>query len=390
MVKSKDKIIKIILLIIAIMFNFTFTEAEEQDKVTEIISNISDSYNLNEYISVLEEYSKKSGVDGISIENVAKGLISNKGIDTNLFITKFVSMFFKEVVIAIKGAITIFIIIIIMAIITSLELEKKSDITKIAHLACFLTLSTVTIATFTNVISVFSGLISTLTTLMQVISPFIMTMLVATGAITSTGVIQPLLLFLASAIGFLINYMVIPFFSISVALNVICSISQNLRLDKMSKMFPKVALWTVGISLTLFLGILGLESSLSSSVDSLTLKTAQTAMSTFVPVVGKFFSDSFETVIGATKLIGKTGGVIGIIVIILVSIVPILKIACISIVYNVLAALIEPIYTDDDVIKYISGFGEIYKTLLGILIGIVILFVISVGIILNLGGSIFT
>ena len=95
----------------------------------------------------------------------------------------------------------------------------------------------------------------------------------------------------------------------------------------MSKIFSSVSLWTVGVVLTVFLGVLSLETSLSTSVDSLGVKTTQAAVSNFVPVVGKFFSDSFEVVVGATKIIGKTGGVIGIIGIIVVAIVPIFKLA---------------------------------------------------------------
>ena len=155
-------------------------------------------------------------------------------------------------------------------------------------------------------------------------------------------------------------------------------------------MFSGSAIWVVGVLFTLFLGVLSLESSVSSSVDSLTVKTTQAAVSNFVPVVGKFFSDSFETVVGATKIIGKTGGVVGIIAIILVAAIPIIKLASIVAIYNILNTLIEPIYADEKVSKYISNFTDVYKNMLGILIGIVILFIISTGIILNLVSKIVT
>ena len=78
------------------------------------------------------------------------------------------------------------------------------------------------------------------------------------------------------------------------------------------------------------------------------------------------------------------GGTVGIIATILVSIVPILKILSITIIYNVLVALVEPICSDNSIIKYLSSFAKLYKNLLGVLIGIVILFVIATGIVLNL------
>ena len=127
---------------------------------------------------------------------------------------------------------------------------------------------------------------------------------------------------------------------------------------------------------------------MSSSVDALAVKTTQAAVSNFVPVVGKFFSDSFETVVGATKIISNVGGTLGIISVIIIAIIPILKITCITIIYSLLSALIEPICNDSNLNKYISGFVSIYKTTLGILIGVTILFIISTGIILNLIGQV--
>ena len=49
-----------------------------------------------------------------------------------------------------------------------------------------------------------------------------------------------------------------------------------------------------------------------------------------------------------------------------------------------LAALVEPISNDELTSKYLSSIANTYKTMLGVLIGITILFVISTGIILNL------
>ncbi|MEG1203848.1 MAG: stage III sporulation protein AE, partial [Clostridia bacterium] len=353
-------------------------------------SAMSNTFELDKYAGVIDEYAKKSGIDDISFTDITNDLITKNETDYSSIIVKVLSFFAKEIVGAIKGAISIFIIVIIMAIISSLELDKKSDITQIAHLVCFLALATITVATFIDTITMFKNVVSSLTGIMQVISPFLMAVLIATGAISSTGIIQPMLLFIASAIGGIVTYIILPFLSISVAINVICSISKNLKLEKMSKLFSSSAIWIMGIVLTVFLGILSLETSLTSSIDSLGIKATQTAVSNFVPVVGKFFSDSFETVVGATKVVGRVGGSIGIISLIIVALVPVIKIASIAGVYMILAALIEPISSDESTAKYITGFISIYKTLLGILIGITILFVISTGIILNLASSVIT
>ena len=366
----------------------TQIENENNDLMNSAKEDISEGVNFDEFVNTMDEYIKDNNIADIDLNEIANDMLNGKETDYNAIFIKILSLFSKDIVKALTGGITILIIVIIMGVISSMELESKSDVTKIAHLACFLVIATITISSFIEIITNFKEVVSTLTTIMQVISPFLMAILLATGAITSTGIIEPLLLFIASAIGFIINYIVVPFMCISVAFNVISSMSQNLRLTKMSKLFNSTSLWIIGIIFTVFLGILSLETSLSSSVDTLAVKTTQAAVSNFVPVVGKFFSDSFETVVGATKIISKVGGTIGILAVILIAITPIIKILTVLIIYKILAALIEPICDDENISKYISGFTSTYQTILGILIGISILFVISTGIILNLSSQI--
>jgi len=372
--------------------NMVFGQDLANEQINEIKENIlnevGENVNLDGYISSLQEYVNESDIDGVEVNDFVSSLINGSGIDYKNLLLKLLSIFSSDLLKVISGAIVIFIILIIMAIVSSLELEEKSDIAKLTHLVCYLAIVVIIFSSFVDIISSFKNVITSITTLMQTVSPFLMAVIMATGKITTTGIIQPILLFIASAIGFIINYIVVPFISISVSLNIISNISENLNLGKMSKLFNSFSMWTISVTLTIFLGILSLETTLTSSVDTLAVKATQTAVSNFVPVVGKFFSDSFETVVGATRIIANVGGIIGIVVIFVISIIPILKIFATMLVYMVLNSLIEPICNNEQISKFLSGFISTYKTLLGILIGVAILFVISTGIILNLASSV--
>lgn len=363
------------------------SEIDTRD-VEEVKDSVANNLNLDEYVTSLNEYIKESGIDEFNLAEISKDLVSGGNVDFSKASLKLLNVFGKEIISVLKSSILIFIIIVILAVIDSLQIEEKSDVSQIAKLVCFLAIATISISEFTRVLLDFKTVITNITTLMQIISPFLVAVLIATGAINTVGIIQPLLLFLASLIGFIINYVVVPLISLSVAFNVISRISDDIKLNKMSKILNSSGLWIIGVIFTVFLGILSLESSLSASVDTLTVKTTQAAVSNFVPVVGKFFSDSFETVVGATKIISRVGGILGVIVVILVVITPVIKIAAIMFIYKILAVLIEPICHQKDVSEYIELFADTYKTLLGILIGVSILFIISIGIILNLAGSV--
>lgn len=305
---SKKKLYKIFIPILIIIYLLTFNvefvlasdvfsgsdSLDDVSKTTEemtdnITKSTKETYNLDEYVETINNSVNQNLGQEIDFKNIANELLNENDINYKNLFTKLLEIFASELSSAIKGAVTIFVIVIIMAILSNLELDNKSDITRIAHLACFIVIATITVTTFVQTISMIKNTINTMVTLIQVISPFLLSVLIATGKISTTGIIQPLLLFLASLVGFIVTYFVIPLLSISVAFDVICSISENIKLEKLSKLFSSVSLWTVGVVLTFFLGVLSLETSLSSSVDSLSIKTTQAAVSNFVPVVGKFF-----------------------------------------------------------------------------------------------------
>lgn len=376
--------------VILVLFLFIFLIPLEKVKATDTQEQIKKYTNIDEYISTLELYTKDSGYENIDFNDIYTMLTKNSELNYSKLITKILNVFSSNFIKAISNSIIILIIMIVISILSSIQLDEKSDVLKIANLVCYILVISLTVSVFLDVMKSLNKTISTQTTLMQIISPFLLSIIMASGAISSTGIIEPLLLFIASAIGFLVNYVVIPFLQISLALKIISMVSDTLKFDRLSSLFSGSSKWIIVVTLTIFLGILSLETSLTSSVDALAVKTTQAAVSNFVPVVGKFFSDSFETVVGATKIVGNVAGIIGIITIILIASVPIIKLLSVIIVYSILIALIEPICQNSKIIKYLEYLIETYKIALGIVIGVSILFIISTGIIVNISKAIIT
>lgn len=373
---------------VIILFFITSDIYGVDDNKSNVAEEIKENFGLSAYLDSIGECIQEANISEFNVSDFSNDLISGRGIGYNKIFQNIISLLGKEIFTSLKSAILILIIILLMAILNGIN--ENSQILNIVYLVCFIAIASITIGNFTQIISMFKNTSDILSKIVQIVSPFLIAILIGTGAITSTGLIQPLILFMASLIGFIITYIIIPCISVSVALNVISSMSDNFKFNELSKMFSKCAIWIIGIVLTLFLGILSLETTLSASVDSLTVNVTQAAFSNFIPVVGKFFSDSLETVIGTSKIIGKAGGVVGIVSMVVISSVPIIKIASVCIVYYLLAAISEIVCKEEKIKKYIKGFGDVYKTLLGILIGINILFIISIGIIINLCGKIGT
>ncbi len=138
--------------------------------------------------------------------------------------------------------------------------------------------------------------------------------------------------------------------------------------------------------LTIFVGLLSLEGTLSSSVDGLTAKTAKAAVSNFIPVVGKVLGDSIDTVLGCASILKNAIGIIGVIVIVGICVTPILKLTTLTILYHLGAALCQPI-ADDKIVKLLEQMGGTFKVLLAITCSVAVMLMIGITLIIKISNS---
>ena len=387
----KKRILKYLLLICIFFYlNNVLAIQEEnvEENVQDVTKDIADSLNMDNFLSIFEDYASENNIEGFDVSSLYNDLLSGNGIQYENILDSLVGNIFKEVKNSISSVTSIFIIVIIMAIVTSLELDKDSDVVKITKLVIVISISALLLKNYLDIVTMFKNIVNILGYIMQIVSTFLLGILMATGKITSTGIIEPLLLFIANFICFATEYIVIPFFTISVAINIVSRISENIKMDNLSSMFRKSSLYIFTTIIGIFLFVLSMESSVTKSIDSMYFKTAQNMVSNFVPVVGKFLSDSLDTVLGATEAIGKVGGIVALIATIIIVSIPIIKLILVIVLYNILIAISEPINEDKSIESFLKGFVGVYKDMLGILIGIMVLFVMSTGIILSIISSV--
>ena len=168
--------------------------------------------------------------------------------------------------------------------------------------------------------------------------------------------------------------------------SIISKISERVQLNKLSKFLKSSVVWFLGIMLTIFVGVVSLEGTLSSSVDGITAKTAKAAVSSVIPVVGKVLGDVVDSVLGCGVILKNAVGLIGVIVILGICLMPIIKIGTLSIVYSLASAVIQPI-ADDKIVKLLDEMSGVFKLLLGILCALSVLLIIGVTMVVKISNS---
>ena len=376
---------KIVQIIIALVITVFLVNSEVLAQDGNLaLEQVGESLQLDKYLNVFKTYIQENDINELNINEMYTSLVSGNGVNYQKLSDIFISNLFKQIKSSATSVTTLFVIIVVMAILTNLQLDKDSDVVKISRLIIVMCVGAILLKNYIEIVQIFNNIIKILSNSMQVVAVFLTGILVASGKITSVGIIQPLLLFVASFICVVTQYIVVPFFTISIAINIISKISTDIKLDKMSGIFRKSSLCIFSSIIAIFVLILSMETTITKSIDGIYFKTTQNIVSDVVPVVGKFLSDSLDTVLGATELIGKAGGIIALIVTILIVSVPVIKIFVVFALYKILAALSEPINEDKILSEFINGFADVYKDMLGILIGITILFVMATGIIMSM------
>ena len=292
-----------------------------------------------------------------------------------------------EVLDAITVLGSILVIIIIHSVLKSLSdgLENKS-ITQIAYYVQYILIVTLIMTNFVQILDIVKESIQSLVGFMNSLIPILITLMLTTGSIVSANLLQPIILFLITFIGNFIIGIIIPFVLISTSLGIVSKISDRIQVDKLSKFFKTSVIWILGVVLTLFVGIVSVEGTLSSTVDGVTAKTAKAAVSSFIPVVGKILGDAVDTVIGCSSILKNATGIVGIIILIGIAILPVIKLTILMAIYYLGAALCQPI-ADGKIISLLEQMGDTFKTLLAIMCSISVMFIIGTTLVINISNS---
>ena len=263
---------------------------------------------------------------------------------------------------------------------------NNKGVAQVAYYVQYIMIVALVMTNFAEVINMVKQSIQNLVSFINLLIPILITLMITTGSITSAGVIEPIILFMITIIGNFIVNVAIPIVLISTALGIISQISDKIQIDKLAKFFKSSTVWTLGVILTLFVGVASLEGSLSSSIDGVTAKTTKAAVSNFIPVVGKILGDAVDTVMGCSVILKNALGVVGVIIIVGICVVPILKLVTLMSMYYLGSALCQPI-ADGKVIKLLSHMGDTFKLLLAILCSVSVMLIIGITLIVRISNS---
>lgn len=374
---------KIITIIVMVLIVFLSNSSYANDNQT--IIEQQEEFKIQDFIKNAEKFTGEFFED-IDINEILNDAIKGE-VDNSTLLKKILNILGKEVTTNIKSLVSILAIILIHSILKSIsESLENNNISKLIYYVQYILIVTVIMSNFTDIIKLVQDTTGNLIGFMNALVPLLITLMMYTGSITTSSVVEPIILFMINFIGNIIQNLIIPFVLVLTSLVIISKISDKVHIDKLSKFFKSGIVWFLGIVLTVFVGVVSLEGTLSSSVDGITAKTTKAVVSSAIPVVGKILGDAVDTVLGCGIVLKNAVGLVGVVIVIGICIMPILKLFVLSVSYKLLSTVVQPI-ADEKIIDLLEQIGDIFKIFLGILCAISVMLIIGTTLVLKISNG---
>ncbi|MFD1850593.1 stage III sporulation protein AE [Oceanobacillus bengalensis] len=380
---NRNKIVVIILLSFIFLFMgqdkvLAATDSKELDEalideisldgVKDYWDDIADEYG--EYVPELEKtsiYEFVKNQDSFSIKNVLIG---------------FVEYLFHEIIVNGKLLGSLIMLTLFSIILQTMHTAfEKSAVSKIAYFVVYIILIFIALNSFYIAVSYVEDAIRTMTGFMIALLPLVLGLMATFGNIVSVSFFHPIIIFLINISGILVSTFILPLLFISALLKIVSSLSENYKVTHLANLFKSVSMGTLGAFLTIFLGVISVQGTVSAIQDGVAMKTTKFITGNFIPVVGRTFTDATDTILSASLLLKNAVGVVGLIVVLFIALFPALKIAAIAIIYKIAAAVLQPI-GDGPVISTLNTISNYILFILACLLAVSIMFFLAIVIII--------
>ncbi|MGN0620691.1 MAG: hypothetical protein ACI4I9_02385 [Porcipelethomonas sp.] len=216
-----------------------------------------------------------------------------------------------------SGPLTLFMsllsVIILAAVSGGLgDMVSKSSTAAVFEMICTLVCVTIISGPVSGVLENVSDSLSEGAGFMTGFVPVFAGVAAAGGYITSASGYNVIVLTAADAAIQIADRIFMPILSMCMCIAIVDSVCRPVSLEGLLNGIKKIVTWGLGFIMTVFTGLLSIQSIVGSSADSLSAKTAKYVISNCIPVVGGAVSDAYSTVKGSLSLLRNGIGGVGI------------------------------------------------------------------------------
>ncbi|NPV70862.1 MAG: stage III sporulation protein AE [Firmicutes bacterium] len=223
---------------------------------------------------------------------------------------------------------------------------ERRGVADLAKAACYLVLVVLAAGSFIHTMSAARKVIADMVTMMKALLPTLIALVAASGGPVSAGLLKPAIIATVYAVSVITSDYVLPMLMLAAVIDLAGHVVKQFRISGVASLLRQASALVLGLSLATFLGMVAVNKAAGSVADGVALRSAKFLSGTFVPVVGKMFSDAAEMVFASSYLLRSAVGIAGAAAVIVTVAYPLCKVLSLIIIYRVAAALMQPIGAD--------------------------------------------
>ena len=261
---------------------------------------------------------------------------------------------------------------------------QNKQISSMGFYVVYLLMISVCLQAFHLTITEIETSIGQLVTFMKFFSPiYFISMAISVGSVSSIAFYN-IVIFLIYLVELVMFRLLLPFVHIYLTMQILNFLSEEDVLSKCSELIQMAVDWSIKFLLAAITGISLVEGLLSPAIDTVK-RNAVTKGVEMIPGLGDIVGGTGEMLLGVAVLVKNGIGAAGAIIIISICLVPILNMAVVTLLYKLLAAIVQPL-AEKRFTETIASMGEGYLLLLKIEIAAAALFLITIAVAVKAAG----
>ena len=325
------------------------SDSEAVENVREELEDEVDK-NLSGLInSELENYFSQIDPDNLSIGNSFRELIESVIAGENPLTPDAVLKMITDAILgSLSGILLTMITIVVLSLLGGLGESLSSGFAKsgTSQLIYWSVYGGIVVTLGIAINGVITSARETIDGIAQLINytfPVFVTLLTALGGSGGVSALAPVTLMINGTVSGVVIAVVLPLFYATVVFTIVGNMSDNVRLGKLTKALKSIGGWILGITFGVITTVVAVQGIVGAGMDTIALKSAKFALSSYIPILGGYLSEGFDLVLASCILIKNAFGLAVFAILLTIIVAPLVKILLLSLSLKLVAGLIEPV-----------------------------------------------
>ena len=344
--------------------------------ISDIVSAL-DLSGLDEIIEGLDGYE----FFGMSAREKVEMIISGEYFtDYSSIVSAIFSLLFLNIKSFLPIIFTIIAIGIISSLLSSLK-EAYNEISDMVYYVCSAVVTIFILVSFKNILGDIKSVIDTISKLMQIVFPILISLLVSIGSLTSVSIYNPLVAVLTTIVDIVFDKFLYPIFILIFLFTVLGSLTTTIKLDKLNNFLSSGFKWAVGIIFTLFSGFLSLQGISAGRFDSISIKATKFAVKSYIPIIGSYMAEGMDFIVLGSVLVKNTVGLVAVLILFSIVLIPIIKLIIYKLLLQFSSGVLE-LVGSNNMSSFIYKTSKVLILPIVIVLSIALMFVMTIAIIM--------